>query len=215
MVPPATRLLDGRYTDAMLRIEMKRTCSLTGSILLTLVTVVFVASCGGGGEAHPASSGDVILVTQTAAPASSLPRRTATPSPAPTPTPLQVCAPNPDPASPKVLQVQEPQPQQQVKIPFHLRGWGSNIGANNKGVAIGIVDAKQSVVQVLNLPPQPNTYRLPPPDLDRSDDSRPFGADIVIAGIKEPTPYCLWVYLETTPEGRAKGVVQIPVVVVP
>jgi len=123
--------------------------------------------------------------------------------------------PAPDPASPKALQVQEPQPQQQLKIPFHVRGWGSNIGQNNRGVALGIVDAKQSIVQVLNLPPQPNTYRLPPPDLERTDNTRPFAADIVIDGVKEPTPYCLWVYLETTPEGRPRGVVQVPVVVVP
>jgi len=214
-MPPATRLIVGRYTEAMLGLEVKPTCSLVGAALLALATLIFAGACGGDGEAHPESSGDVILVTQTAAPASSLPRRTATPSPPPTPTPLQVCAPNPDPASPKVLQVQEPQPQQQLKIPFHLRGWGSNIGANNKGVAVGIVDAKQSIVQVLNLPPQPNTYRLPPPDLERGDNSRPFGADIVITDIKEPTPYCLWVYLETTPEGRARSVVQIPVIVVP
>jgi hypothetical protein len=111
--------------------------------------------------------------------------------------------------------MQEPQPGQQLKIPFHVRGWGSNIGASNKGVALGIVDAKQSIVQVLNLPPQPNTYRLPPPDLERTDNSRPFAADIVIDGVKEPTPYCLWIYLETTPEGRPRGVVQVPVVVVP
>jgi hypothetical protein len=114
-----------------------------------------------------------------------------------------------------LLQVHEPAPQQQVKIPFHVRGWGSNIGQDNRGVALGIVDANQKVIQVLNIPPQPNTYRLPPADLERTDNSRPFGADIVIQGITAPTPYCLWVYLETTPEGRPRQVVQIPVIVVP
>lgn len=212
---PATRDNAERYTNAMFARSMKPTRTLVGLTLLALGVGTVGAGCGGGGEAHPASSGEVIVVTQTAPPASSLPRRTATPSPAPTPSPLQVCAPNPDPAPPKVLQMQEPQPGQQLKIPFHVRGWGSNIGASNKGVALGIVDAKQSIVQVLNLPPQPNTYRLPPPDLERTDNSRPFAADIVIDGVKEPTPYCLWIYLETTPEGRPRGVVQVPVVVVP
>jgi len=194
--------------------SMKRAGTVIGLAALA-VGFAFAAACGGGGEAHPASSDGVVILTLTPPPATTLPRRTPPPTPPPTPSPLEVCAGNPDPASPKVLQVQEPQPQQQVKIPFHVRGWGSNIGQNNRGVALGIVDAKQSVVQVLNLPPQPNTYRLPPPDLERTDNSRPFGADIVIDGIKEPTPYCLWVYLETTPEGRPRGVVQVPVVVVP
>ena len=77
------------------------------------------------------------------------------------------------------------------------------------------MDAAQKVVQVLNLPPQPNTYRLPPPDIERNENTRPFGADVVIGGITAPTPYCLWVYQETTPEGRPRGVIQIPIVVVP
>jgi len=185
--------------------------------LSALTAAVLVVSCGGGDSEAGSSTDDLtgIVVTQTAGPATALPRRTAPPSEAPTPTPVAVCAPNPDPAPPKVLQVQEPQPEQQVKIPFHVRGWGSNIGEGNRGVALGVVDAKQSVVQVLNLPAQPNTYRLPPPSLDRTDNTRPFAADIVIQGITAPTPYCLWIYLETTPEGRPRGVVQVPVVVVP
>jgi hypothetical protein len=194
---------------------MRRTRTLVGWAVLALGVGIFAAGCGGDGEAHPASSEGVVILTLTAPPATTLPRRTVPPTPPPTPSPVEICASNPDPASPKVLQIQEPQPQQQLKIPFHVRGWGSNIGQNNRGVALGIVDAKQSIVQVLNLPPQPNTYRLPPPDLERTENTRPFAADIVIDGVKEPTPYCLWVYLETTPEGRPRGVVQVPVVVVP
>ena len=188
-----------------------------GSIaLLALGAGLLMAGCGGGDSEAGSSSNDlVIVITQTPGPATSLPRRTPPPSEAPTPTPVAVCAPNPDPAPPKALQIQEPHPEQQVKIPFHVRGWGSNIGANNRGVALGIVDANQKIVQVLNLPPQPNTYRLPPQGLDRTDNTRPFAADIVIQGVTAPTPYCLWIYQETTPGGQPRGVVQIPVVVVP
>ena len=169
---------------------------------LALAASVLVSGCGGGDSEAGSSAGDLgIILTQTPGPATALPRRTATPSVAPTPTPLAVCAPNPDPAQPKVLQIQEPHPEQQVKIPFHVRGWGSNIGQDNRGLALGVVDANQKVVQVLNLPPQPNTYRLPPPGLDRTDNTRPFAADIVIQGITAPTPYCLWIYQSTTAEG--------------
>jgi hypothetical protein len=198
--------------------NMSRTRIWAGRIsgALALTATVLVSSCGGGDSEAGSSAGDLgIIVTQTPGAPTALPRRTATPSVAPSPTPLAVCAPNPDPAQPKVLQIQEPHPEQQVKIPFHVRGWGSNIGQDNRGLALGVVDANQKVVQVLNLPPQPNTYRLPPPGLDRTDNTRPFGADIVIQGITAPTPYCLWIYQETTADGRPRGVVQVPIVVIP
>jgi hypothetical protein len=190
--------------------------SLIGGLLL-LAIAVLVASCGGGDSEAGSPNEDLggIIVTLTPGQATALPRRTSTPSAAPTPSPLQVCAPNPDPAPPKQLQIMEPHPEQQVKIPFHVRGWGSNIGQDNRGVALGIVDSNQKVVQVLNLPPQPNTYRLPPPGLDRTEHTRPFGADIVIQGVTAPTPYCLWIYQSTTADGRPRGVVQFPIVVVP
>jgi hypothetical protein len=182
-----------------------------------VVLAAFSASCGGGNsEAGPPSNDlQAVIVTPSPGAPTALPRKTPEPTPAPTPTPLQVCAPNPDPAPPKVLQVQEPHPEQRVKIPFHIRGWGANIGKDNRGLAVGIVDAQQKVVQVLNLPPQPNQYRLPPGDLERNENTRPFAADIVISGITAPTPFCLWVYQETTPEGRPRGVVQLPIVVEP
>ena len=112
-----------------------------------LVIGTFAVACGGGdSDARPISSdlGAVIVTPSPGAP-TALPRRTEEPTPAPTPTPLQVCAPNPDPAPPKVLQVQEPQPQQQVKIPFHVRGWGANIGKDNRGVAIGRASCRERV----------------------------------------------------------------------
>src|SRR3989442_10746831 len=135
---------------------MKRTGALVGCAVLALGAVIFATGCGGS-EAHPTSSEGVVILTATPPPGTSLPRRTAPPTPPPTPSPLEVCASNPDPASPKALQVQEPQPQQQVKIPFHLRGWGSNIGHNKRGGAPRPWEAKQSIVQVLE--PQPRTWK--------------------------------------------------------
>jgi hypothetical protein len=126
-----------------------------------------------------------------------------------------VCAPNPDPAQSNILQVLEPKAEEQVKVPFHVSGWGSNIGFQEQGVAIGIVNAKQETVQVLDVPPQPRTFRVAPPGLEITEFTRPFGADIVLQNIKEPTPFCIWVYQETNEEGVPRGVVQVPVVVVP
>ena len=68
---------------------------------------------------------------------------------------------------------------------------------------------------VLDVPPQPRAYRVAPVGLRVSDDTRPFGADVVIANVQLPTRLCLWVYLETDAEGQPKQVVQIPVTIVP
>ena len=143
------------------------------------------------------------------------PRKTPISTSSPTPTPLKVCAPNPDPAQASVLQALQPAPEQQVKVPFHVSGWGSNIGFEDRGVAVALVNAKQEVVQVLDVPPQPRTFRVAPAGLEITQFTRPFGADVVIANLQEPTPFCIWVYQETDEQGTPKGVVQIPVVVVP
>lgn len=196
-------------------IRMKAGIHLRVTAFVGVVVLLLAAlSCGDVGTERPNPDVVVVITSPTEKP-TPRPRRTLTPSPTPSPSPLQVCAPNPDPASPKVLQVLEPRPEQQVKIPFHVRGWGSNIGYENRGVALAVVDAKQSVQQVIDLPPQPRTYRVAPPALEITDFTRPFGADIVIPNIKEPTPFCLWIYQETTETGRPKGVVQVPVLVLP
>jgi hypothetical protein len=179
---------------------------LVGACLLAM-------ACGGGG-ATPTPVLSVALLTSSG---SATPRAVKTPEPSPTATatPIQVCAPNPDPAPVNVLQVQEPLAGQQVTIPVFVRGWGSTIGLADKGVVLSVVDQKQSVVQTINLPLQPRDYRVPPPGLDITDNTRPFAADIVIPDVTEPTPYCLWVYLNTDDTGHAKQVVQVPVVIVP
>jgi len=173
------------------------------------------AGCGSGGAEQPKGTGggiSVVAVTSTGEPTA---RPTPTPEPTPTPTPVQVCEANPDPASPKVLQVEEPLPNQQVRLPIRVRGWGANIGLRNQGVALAIVDAKQTVLQVLDVPPQPRTFRVAPAGLEITNDTRPFAADVVLTDVTQPTPFCLWVYQETTAEGQPKGVVQVQVIVLP
>jgi hypothetical protein len=97
----------------------------------------------------------------------------------------------------------------------HVRGWGSNIGQDDRGLSVSVVDQKQTVLQVNSLPPLPREYRVAPGGLQVTDFTRPFAADIVINNVTAPTPYCLWVYLGTTEAGRATGVVQVPVIVMP
>ena len=177
--------------------------------------MLLLSACGGGGSADSTPEGVSVVTLTPSGGVTPRPRKTATPTPTPAPTPLQVCAANPDPASPKLLQVLEPQLEQHVRIPFYVRGWGSNIGFQGAGVALAVVDAKQTVIQVLALPPQPREFRVAPAGLEITENSRPFGADIVINGVKEPTPYCLWIYQETTDTGRPKGVVQVPILVMP
>jgi hypothetical protein len=187
-----------------------------GGVAVLFASLLLAAACGGGGGSQDSTpSGIVVIVASPSTVKTPVPRKSATPSVTPSPTPLQVCGANPDPASPKLLQVEEPLSQQQVKIPFHVRGWGSNIGLDNQGVALAVVDAKQTVQQVLELPPQPRQFRVAPPGLEITDNTRPFAADIVIKGVTAPTPYCLWIYQATTAGGQPRGVVQVPVMVLP
>jgi hypothetical protein len=180
--------------------------------------VALLAACGGDESLSANDEPTPDIVVSFPSPSGDVtprPRRTPIPSESPTPTPLKVCAPNPDPAQASVLQVLEPAAEAQVKVPFHVRGWGSNIGFEDQGVAVAIVNAKQETVQVLDVPPQPRTFRIAPAGLEVTGFTRPFGADIVLENITEPTPFCLWVYQETNEEGVPKGVVQVPIVVVP
>lgn len=188
------------------------------ALLLSIVVVsgiVALACDGGDTQEGTSADGIEVKVPSPTGEATVRPRRTTVASVTPSPSPLKVCASNPDPAHSSILQIEEPKPEQQVKVPFHVRGWGSNIGFENRGVALAIVNAKQEVIQVLDLPPQPRTYRVAPPGLEITENTMPFAADVVISNINEPTAFCLWVYQETTETGTPKGVVQVPVVVLP
>jgi hypothetical protein len=185
------------------------------AVLFAVCALVSIA-CGGDAESDAGEPPDIVVDIPSPS-GSSTPRpvRTAISSESPTVTPLKICASNPDPAAPAILQVLEPLPEARVKVPFHVRGWGSNIGFENRGVALGVVNGKQEVTQVLDLPPQPRDFRIAPNGLQITEFTQPFAADVVINGVTEPTPFCLWIYLEATAEGAPRGVIQIPVIVVP
>src|SRR3990172_7225138 len=151
-----------------------------------LLALALVVACGGGGGSSSGGEGTPDLLVSFPSPSGDVtprPRKTPIPSESPSPTPLKVCAPNPDPAQPSVLQVEDPKPEQQVKVPFHVRGWGANIGFQNQGVAVAVVNAKQETVQVLDLPPQPRTFRIAPAGLGITEFTRPFGV-----GVRGPGP---------------------------
>lgn len=103
-----------------------------------------------------------------------------------------------------------------MSTPFHLRGWGSTESFQQIGVGVAVISAGGDVVQVLDpVPAQPRAFRALPSGLENTDFSSPFAVDIQIASLAGPTPFCLWVFIETDPEGIPKGVVQVPVVVTP
>ena len=198
--------------------------SKVGWPVLAVISLVLLAISAAGcsrGNADKEIDGIVVRVTTpTPTPTPTpmptpTPTRAPTPAPSPTPTPLHVCGFNEHPAPPELLQVEEPQPEEEVGVPFHVRGWGSTIGQENRGVAVAIVDGDGNVVQVLEVPPEELADRIPPASLEKTEFTRPFAADVQMSDLKEPTPFCLWVYLDTTEEGVPLGAVQVPLVVAP
>lgn len=159
-----------------------------------------------------------IVITLTSPTPTAVPTPTPSPTPSPVPSPTlsaEVCGANPDPAPVNVLQVQDPQPGERVGNPFHVRGWGSEIGFEASGVAVALVDAKGDPFPPLEVPPQPRAGRVAPAGLNVTDFTSPFGVDMLVSDLRSPTPFCIWVFLETTPEGIPKQVVQVPILVVP
>lgn len=181
--------------------------------LLAAAVVLLGMACGGEGDAEPTVIITLVTPTPTTM-ATATPA--ATPSPTPTPTPAtSVCGVNPDPAPPSVLQVQEPQPGERVKNPLHVRGWGSEIGFEQRGVVVALVDARGDHPPPQEVPPQTRAARVAPPGLKVTEFTRPFATDILLSGLRTATPFCIWVFLETTAEGIAQQVVQVPVIVTP
>ncbi len=184
-------------------------------LLIPLGLVAMWLACNGSNG--PVRTVDITLATPTPTP---IPTPTAVPTPSPTPTPTptptpDVCGANPDPAPPSLLQVEEPEPRTQVRLPFHVRGWGSTIGRDEMGVVVAVIDRDGGIVQVLDVPPHPRVNRIAPRGIENTDFLRPFAADILLTDLAGPTPFCIWVFPETDEEGNPKGVLQIPVVVAP
>lgn len=182
---------------------------------LAVLAISLVLACNGSDN----DQGTIVITFPTpTADSESTPTPTATPTPTPSPTPTptpgpEVCGVNPDPAPASVLQVQEPKPGERVGNPFHVRGWGSEIGYEASGVAVALVDAKGDPFPPLEVPPQPRTGRVPPGGLKVTDFTAPFGVDMFLPELDTPTPFCIWVFLETTSEGIPKQVLQVPVVI--
>jgi len=181
---------------------------------LLLGACLLAAACGGSSEGSTSTPGVSLSAVTPSGDTTPRARKTATPSPTATATPLQVCAPNPDPAPATVLQLLEPAAGAQIQVPVHVRGWVSNLDPG-KTISLAVVDEKQNVVQVNNLPPEPRDYRVAPPGLAVTDNTYPFAADIVLNNVTAPTPYCLWAYLSVDDQGHAKQVVQLPVMFLP
>jgi len=192
-----------------------------GAILAAAFAALAIA-CGGGSDAErtivirlPSPTSDA-GVTATPTPVlSPTPTRTPTPSP-------NVCSPNPDPAPLSLLQVQEPAPEAKVGNPFHVRGWGSEIAQDNRGVVVAVINAAGDPLPVggdedtsKEVPPEPKAGRIAPPGLTTTGHPAPFATDILLTGLREQTRFCIWVFTETTEDGRAKHVVQVPITVLP
>ncbi|HEY5640396.1 MAG TPA: hypothetical protein VIW01_10120 [Dehalococcoidia bacterium] len=178
--------------------------------------LLLALACGGDGDETGAdATGVAVVVSSPGATATPTPSPTASPTATPTPTPLAVCSTNPDPAAPSVLQIETPEAGAKTTIPVKVRGWSSNIGEEDKVVFVGVVDQKRDVLQINEVPPQPREFRVPPSGLEITQFTRPFAIDILLDEVVRETPYCIWVYQEVDEEGKARGVVQIPVVVEP
>jgi hypothetical protein len=185
-----------------------------GALLAAALAALAIA-CSGGGDAErtivirrPSPTADA-GVTATPTPA-----RSPTPTRTPTPSP-NVCGFNPDAAPPSLLQVQEPAPEAKVDNPFHLRGWGSEIGFENRGVVVAIINKDGDPVLSKDVKPESKASRIAPPGLDTSGHPAPFATDILLTDLREQTPFCIWVFTETTEDGQPKHVVQVPIIVLP
>lgn len=183
--------------------------------LLALALTALAIACGDGSDAER-----TIVIRLPTATAISAPTATPTvvPSPSPTNTPTpgpNVCGVNPDAAPPSLLQVQEPAAQAKVANPFHVRGWGSEIGFEDRGVVVAIINADGAPILDKDVRPESKAGRIAPPGLDTSGHPAPFATDILLTDLRDQTPFCIWVFTETTEDGQPRHVVQVPIIVLP
>ena len=202
-----------RYKPDMTTKQMPRTIPFLAAVgALMLLSL----ACGGdGNESGPNATGVSVVISSSGPTATPPPSRSPSPTPTPTPSPLVVCSPNPDPAAPAVLQVETPEADVKTTIPVRVRGWSSNIGEEDKVVFVAVVDQKQDVLQTNEVPPQPREFRVPPAGLEITEFTRPFAIDILLDDVVRETPFCIWVYQDVDEEGKARGVVQVPIIVEP
>jgi hypothetical protein len=192
-----------------------------GALLLAALVALAIA-CGGGGDAERTIVIRLPTPTATSIPVAT-PTIAASPTPTRTPTPgPNVCGPNPDDAPASLLQVQEPAPEASVRNPFHVRGWGSEIAQDNRGVVVAVINAAGAPLPVggnkdtsKEVPPEPKAGRIAPPGLTTTGHPAPFATDILLTGLTDQTPFCIWVFTETTADGRPLHVVQVPITVLP
>jgi hypothetical protein len=184
-------------------------------VVLAVALAALAIACNGGSDAEK-----TIVIRLPTPTATSIPTVTPTLAPSPTPsaTPTagpDVCGFNPDAAPPSLLQVQEPAPEAKVPNPFHVRGWGSEIGFEGRGVVVAIINKDGDPVVSKDVKPESKAGRIAPPGLETKGHPAPFATDILLTGLKEQAPFCVWVFTETTAEGEPKHVVQVPITVLP
>ena len=192
---------------------------MSAGALLAAAAVLLGLACGGNGDGE--QNIEISFSSPTPTPVTT-PTATPTPLTSPSPTPLRnVCGSNPNPALVSELQVQEPQPDERVKSPLHVRGWGSEIALDNSGVVVAVIDVNGDPLTLngddtsKGVPPESRAGRIAAPGISVTEFTAPFATDILIEGLRAPTPYCIWVFLATTPEGFPRKVVQVPVIVIP
>ena len=184
-------------------------------VVLAVALAALAIACNGGSDAEK-----TIVIRLPTPTATSIPTVTPTLAPSPTPsaTPTagpDVCGFNPDAAPPSLLQVQEPAPEAKVPNPFHVRGWGSEIGFEDRGVVVAIINKDGDPGVSKDVKPESKAGRIAPPGLETKGHPAPFATDILLTGLKEQAPFCIWVFTETTAEGEPKNVVQVPITVLP
>ena len=187
-----------------------------GLAALALALPLLFLSCqeDGGTETEPTQIGlRIVTATPAPTPEPTLPPVVVTATPAPTPVP-NVCPENPSPAEPNVTVVEEPLPDARLKSPAHVRGWGLGIGFEAEGVHVAVFDAAGESLKEMKGPPLSKEGRTPPPGMEVTEFTAPFGVDIIF-NVNIEQPGCVRVYEISPKDGHVTNVVQVPVLLQP